>query len=299
MADAPVVPEVPVAPVAVAPAAPDVAAVVEAPVAPVAVAPVVEAPVISAPVAPVAEAPAAPVVPTHEPTAIELAVQAAAAKKAEAAKPPEAPKAPEAPKVDGAVEAAPEAPVVEASTVPAIEWKLEIPETLKIDELVMKEFTGTLNQLITPKDPAERAAAGQKLIAMHEKAMQDYAVQSTKNQFEVFNKTKTDKLAEAMADPEFGGNRWQNTIDEAVQARNAFISSHKEGSPAYNADAAEFDEMCRITGCGSWPAFIKFMARVDQGYRKPTVLPPANPQPPKDIAKRPGGSRSLYAQKEN
>lgn len=282
----------PVQPVAVAP--------VETPVAPA----VVEA----APVAPV-ETPAAPVVvaapveaPKGEPHPSEVpSLLEEAAKKPEEAKPAaEAkPAEPAKPGEEKPAEAAKPADAKAAEAAPAppekIEWKFELPETIKADEPTMARFTGALDGLMKPETRAESA---QSLLNQHNEAMIAYDKQLREGQIKAFNDTRAEWRKQVMADAQIGGAGHQTAMGAIARMRDMAISDARPGTPQYEADAKEFNDFLRITGAGDHPAYLKQLHRFARFFDEPSV-PAPGAQPTKTNGARPGSERSLYAPRPN
>ena len=171
------IPEVVTAPVAGAPVAAPTPAPPVPDAAPVAApAPAVEAPkhpaevpsLLDAAIKPPAEPPK-PDVPAEPPKPGEPEKPAEAQKPVEAEKPAEPPKPVEPEK---------------------IEWKIEVPEGIKMDAPLQEKLTGLFDRMAAPKDAADRATAVSDLMTMHRDAMQDFARTTYENKVTTFNKTR-------------------------------------------------------------------------------------------------------------
>lgn len=281
----PVIPDTP----AVTPAVEPV--VVAAPAAPV------ETPVVSAPAAPVEPVVVAPVEapkveePKGEPHPAEVpSLLEGVGKKPDELK-PEGEKA--AVEVKPAAEVKPgEAPPLAAPE--KIEWKFELPETLKVDEPSMTRFTGALDNLMKPES---RAEAAQSLLNQHNEAMTAYDKQLRQEQISAFNNTRADWRKQVMADTQIGGSGHQTAMGAIARMRDMSFSDAKPGTPQYEADAKEYNDFLRITGAGDHPAYLKQLHRFARFFDEPSVAAPGA-QPTKTNGAAPG-SKSLYAPRPN
>ena len=160
-----------------------------------------------------------------------------------------------------------------------------MPDTIKMDDTLRGEFHAALDGFRA--DPVKGA---QPLIAMHEKAMQAFAEQTTRNQFDVFNKTKTNWEKQTMADPELGGAGHMTAMGAVARARDALVSSAPRGSEKYNADWKEFNEMLAVTGAGSHPAFLRMTHNAARYIDEPQASqsPLTDLKPPKNNGRSPG-----------
>lgn len=209
---------------------------------------------------------------------------------------PEEVKAPEPAKVDEVKPADParpeEAKPEEAAPEPApeapIEYKFELPATIK-DAPLLKSYTDALQ--------AAKAAPefGQNLLNMHAEAMQQYADHLASEQRRVFNETRKGWRTQVMADSQIGGSGHNTAMGAIARMRDMSISDAKPGSPQYDADKREFEDFLRMTGAGDHPAYLRQLHRFAR-YLDEAALPPPNPKPPKDIGKQPGrrGMGAIY-----
>jgi len=285
MAD-PVVPAAPAAPIA--PAAAPVAAPVAAaaptapapaPVSPTngaaapapAAAPVSPAaPVAAAPaVAPAEPAPAAPAAPAKEPTSLLTKAE----EPAPAAEGDKKPDADAAPATEGPAEPAP-APKYEPFT---------FPEGLKAGEQELGAYTTALGEyeLAIAKDPAqvhgETQKLGQRLVDMHiaelgkmQKAMQD-------NQREVFNKLQEDLVEQVRKDPEIGGNRFDTSINRALNVIKEYAGSDQ--------NLAQLRADLKYTGATNLPSLIRLLNNIGKALSEPKV-PVVAPRPVQTAAQQ-------------
>lgn len=255
------------------------------------------APLAAAPVAPVAvdvAPPAADPHPVEVPSLLDAFGKDKAAPEAKApeAVPPVVDAKPDA-KPDAAQEAAPEAPPPAPVVPEKVEWKFELPETLKADEPTMQRFTGVLDELLTPKEGETRVQAGQRLLELHNEKMTEYAQQLQRDQIKAFNDTRSEWQKQVLADERIGGAGHQTAMGAIARMRDLTISDHKAGSTEYQKDVAEFEHFLRITGAGDHPAYLKQLHRFARFFDEP-ALPPPNPKPPANIGQNPN-RRGLYA----
>lgn len=281
------------------PVQPVVVVPVETPAAPVEAAPVAPAETVVAPAAPVVAAPVeAPKGETH-PSEIPSLLEEAAKKPEEAKPAAEAkPVEPAKPGEEKPAEAAKPAEAKPAEVAPAppekIEWKFELPETIKADEPTMARFTGALDGLMKPETRAESA---QNLLNQHNEAMIAYDKQLREGQIKAFNDTRAEWRKQVMADAQIGGAGHQTAMGAIARMRDMAISDARPGTPQYEADAKEFNDFLRITGAGDHPAYLKQLHRFARFFDEPSV-PAPGAQPTKTNGAPPGG-KSLYAPRPN
>ena len=284
----PVVPVAPVAPVAAAPAP-----ALETPAAPVVAA--VEPAADPEPVAPEAKAPTATDKPTiletvgkEKPAESEVKDPAKPVEPAAAAKPEEKPadKAVEAkPPEKPAEPAKPEAPV----EVAPVEYKFELPPTLKADDETMGAFTGLLGKV---KAPVE---IGQELLNLHAASLTKYDEFKTAEQHRMFNDTKAGWEKDIMADPVLGGAGHLTAMGVVARMRDRFVPAEMmeprkwpDGSPRLS----EFEEFARVTGAGSHRVFSRILHAVGRAFDAPEP-PPPDIRPPANNGRAPKGN--LYS----
>lgn len=240
-----------------------------------------------------------------EPGLLEKFDEAKAAQEGAAAeKAKTEPPAAEEPKKDAAssdVPAESEQPKETVAEAPKIEWKFELPETLKADDGKIAEFTGILDGLLAPKEGETPTQYAQKLIDLHTNAMQDYAKQTLANQFKVFNDTKAGWEKRVLADPEIGGSGHDTAIAAVARVRDRLVSSEVPGTKHFNkakydSDWKEFGEFLTATGASSHPAMIRLLHNAARFVDEPQASSlPSEIRPPKDIGKPPGkGADTLY-----
>lgn len=239
----------------------------------------------------VAETPAADTLKPHTetPSLLEQAGKVEE-KPADAVKPPEADKPKEGEKkVEGAVE--PPKPVEAA---PAEPFKFEpytIPEGFKADDTRIN----SLNEVLTKADLSPQQK-GQALIDLHVSEMQNYDSQTRQHQHDAFAETRAGWRKEVMGDPELGGSGFKTAMTDIAQMRDKFVSRHKEGTKAYQADWDNFNNFLAATGAGDNPAFLRFIRNVSRWANEPAPITP-DIRPPGDIGLKPktkGRMRDLY-----
>ena len=241
--------------------------------------------------APVADvAPAAVVTPDPTPAPVIAPVVDAA---------PEAP-AVEAP-VTPAEPAAPVAPVVEPSLLekfdaeraeggekpadpaaqpPAFDYKYELPASITMDEAQRTEVHGALDKF--RENPAEGAQA---LLDLHAAKMQEFADGVAGAQVNAWNTTRNDWRTKIMADEQLGGARHRTTMAAVARMRDLFVTEgHQQ----------EFKDFLAATGAGDHPAFIRLLHNVARRFDEP-AMPPPNPQPPPNNGRgKAQGRQALY-----
>jgi hypothetical protein len=167
----------------------------------------------------------------------------------------------EAPKVEG--EKPPEAPKVEPLTAESI----KLPEGFTVNEPVMKDFLGVMNNAeLTPvaRAPARVDLQTKMMSEASDKASQD------------FINLRTEWQNAAKADKDFGGDNLAPTLATISKAIDKF------GTP-------ETRQIFDMTGAGDHPEIIRFIARLAKEARveeaKPVVTQtsPAVARDPADI----------------
>ena len=283
MAEAPVAASPPspeVAPQAAATPAPAVAPA-SLPVAPVA------APVVSesapAPVAPIvsetapkalepaeAKSADAPVAPAKSETVLGTALEAKPAEQPKKPAADAAPKPAEGEKKPDGETKAPEGQSAEPAPPPAYET-FKLPDGLTADAERLGQFTNLLGELETTTKAEHTAmqAFGQKLVDFHIAEVKATADAIRKAQQTAWDKQKIDWKDEFVKDPEWGGNRMQTTVDQALQ----FIRTHG-GS---EAEQAQFRDLMEASGLGNHPLMIKMLARANRAMGEPRPLTAVRP----------------------
>jgi hypothetical protein len=170
-----------------------------------------------------------------------------------------------------------------------IEYAYTLPETLKMDDALKGKVHAAFDGFRA--DPAKGAQA---LIDLHASTMKEfteqYAEQSLRNQFDVFNKTKATWEKDWLADPEIGGAGHRTALKAIARARDLGISSAVQGTPQYVADKAQFDQFLAITGAGSHPAFARLLHNLSRYLDEPQAESiPTEIKPPRNNGKAPKG----------
>lgn len=238
--------------------------------------------------------------PTPHPAEVPSLLETLGEKKEEP-KPTEPPKtevkadAAETPKpAEEAKPAEPEVkPLVEQAVAP-VEWKFELPPTLKADDARMTRFTGILDNILTPKEGETSVHAGQRLLDLHSEAMTTYAEQVRADQIKAFNDTRAEWRKQVMADAQIGGAGHQTALGAIARMRDLTISDARPGTPQYDADAKEFNDFLRVTGAGDHPAYLRQLHRFARFLDEPPA-PAAIPKPTPTNGIRPNGG--LYRNK--
>lgn len=288
--DQPVVPAGTSATESAAPASsPAVAAPAAAP-EPVAAPEPAPAPVVEPAAAPAVVEPAAPAAePTllqkHDAEAAAKAAKPAEPAKPEAAKPAEAKPAEPAKPVEAKPADAPKpegepAPAAEPAALEPVEYKYELPETIKLDDATRTSFHTALDAFRT--DPA---AGAQGLIDLHNKTMTDYAKSVADEQHKVWNDTRKGWQTEVMADEQLGGAGFQTTMGAIARMRDLLVPEGRR---------AAFDSFLQVTGAGDHPEFLRILHNAARLYDEAPMAPP-NPRPAPNGGKPPSGRlRDMY-----
>lgn len=216
--------------------------------------------------------PAKPEASVAEPTLLEK-FDAEKAKGAEAAKPGDP---------DKPVETAP------APELPKLDYfkDVKIPETIRLDDAQRGDVTAALDALRGGKT----AEGVQKLFDLHDKTMQAYAEQLSRDQWATFNETRKVWRTQVMADPVLGGAGHNTAMGAIARMRDLAVSDAKAGTKEYEAQRAQFDEMLRVTGAGDHPAFLRFVHNFARFFDEP-ALPPEGARPPPNPGHPAGESR--------
>ena len=91
----------------------------------------------------------------------------------------------------------------------------------------------------------------QKFVDLYTEAV----IEATESQQKMWADTQQQWVDQAKADPEIGGDKFENNLGDAKRAIKQF------GTP-------ELDEAMAVTGAGNHPEFIRFMSRVGKRYRR-------------------------------
>lgn len=129
-----------------------------------------------------------------------------------------------------------------------------LPENFTLEEERVKEFTSILGEF-EGKTKADHAAVqefGQKAVNFHVAEIQRTVDSMTKSMEQEWENTKKGWKESFMSDPELGGNRWQTSIDSALN----FIRTHG----GTEEQQAQFRELMNTSGIGNHPAMIRLLA---------------------------------------
>lgn len=213
----------------------------------------------------------------------------AAEAKPEAAKPAEKPAEPKPAEAAKPEAEGKPAEAAKPEALPAIDYKYELPATLKLDDALKTELHGALDAF-----RADPAAGAQPLIDLHNKVVSDLVAQNAtetlRNQHKSFNDTRTQWNKDWAADEQIGGAGYQTALRAVARMRDQFVSAELPGTPKYQADRASFEEFLRVTGAGDHPAFGRFLHNVARAFDEP-ALPPTNGKPTPSNGMKPGSRR--------
>lgn len=123
-----------------------------------------------------------------------------------------------------------------------------VPEGVELDSELLGEFK-TL-----AKEQNLSQAKAQQQIDLANKAVQKAVNTAIEQQVEMFTKMRSDWVKNLKADKEFGGEKFNETVESAKRALKRF------GSDALKAELKK--------GYGDNDELIKFMARVDQATKE-------------------------------
>jgi hypothetical protein len=161
-----------------------------------------------------------------------------------------------------------------------IAYEYALPETIKMDDALKGEFHTALDAFRA--DPVKGA---QGLIDMHNKAMQQFAEDSLRNQYEVFNNTRRGWQTDVMADPELGGAGYQTTMGAIARMRDMLV-------PEKNRES--FNTFLKVTGAGDHPEFLRLLHNAARIFDE-APMPPPGARPPPNVGKAQGrGLRGMY-----
>jgi len=192
-----------------------------------------------------------------------------------------------------------EAKAAEPAKPAPVEYKYELPKTVTMDDAQKGEFHAAMDEL----RGADPSVGAQKLIALYEKSMeqfaQHFAQETRRHQQKTFLDTRKQWATEIMADPILGGSGHQTAAATVARMRDLLVPSEltqkrkfDDGKPRDSA----FDEFLRITGAGDHPVFWHILHNAAKWADEPQALDaPNNIKPPKDIGQEPGKrGRILY-----
>lgn len=171
----------------------------------------------------------------------------------------------------------------EAAPLEPVEYKYELPETLKMDDEAKEATHSALDAFrADPSNP-------QPLIDLHAQMLERHNEMVRQEQWDVFNQTRKQWRDEVLADPEIGGAGHHTAMQAIARMRDRFASSARPGTKQYDADLQAFDGMLRATGVGDHPVYLKVLHNIARVYDEPPMGPTnVTPAPQK------GGPRVLY-----
>lgn len=187
-------------------------------------------------------------------------------------------------KVDPAKEGEPakvEAPALEPIDYFAAETGVKIPETLKLDDALKTEVAKAFDDF-----RADPKAGAQGLVDLHNRMMGEAQEAMTKRQWDAFNDTRKQWRTAVKADPVIGGAGYQTAMHAIADVRDTIVSRAKPGTPQFESDMKDFDDMLKVTGVGDHPAFLR-MLHNGARFFKEAAVPPNDPLPPPNNGRPP------------
>lgn len=173
-----------------------------------------------------------------------------------------------------------------------VEYKYELPETIKLDDAHKTELHGVLD--------AYRADPGnvQPLIDYHAARIAEARAEIDKSNRSAFNDIRRENRKAIMADPVLGGSGHQTTAGAVARMRDMLTPSemlaprkNNDGSPRLS----EADEFFELTGAGDHPVFWHILHNAARYLDEPQAASlPANVRPQgnsKSVSPRPPKSR--------
>lgn len=238
-----------------------------------------------------AETPAPTSAPAESTPTLLQTVEApgAAKRKAAEAKASEAkaPEPAEPPKHDEPTPA--QSAPTEAPKLEPVEYKYELPETIKLDDERRAALHGALDQFRA--DPEKGV---QRLLDMHAEAMTTYAKEVAEEQRRAFYAYREEQRKAIMADPILGGAGF-NTVKQAVARMRDLLVPEEMMKPRTNADGtprlSELDEFLEYTGAGDHRVLWHILHNAARYLDEPQAAQqPTNIRPPKGHGRAPRGS---------
>lgn len=184
-----------------------------------------------------------------------------------------------------------EAPKAEepAIVLPTYE-KFTLPEGVTLQDEKVGEFTKLLGEFETSSkaDHAATQAFGQKMVDLYTKEAAELSERVSKNQVDVWNRTREGWKENFRKDREIGGNRQQTTLKQCKAVLDRYKSS--AGDDRYAALTQTFS----LTGAGDHPAMIHFINWSSQfateRARPVAAVVPKSPNPNSRAQRRYAGS---------
>lgn len=138
---------------------------------------------------------------------------------------------------------------------PVAATDIKLPEGVTVDEPVMNEFLGLIND---PK--VTKGELAQKLIDLNIKSTQEAFGKASL----AWETRMTEWQEQVRTDPEVGGLRF----DQSVATANKVVQQH--GDP-------ELAQLCADTGIGNNVHFVKFLNRIAPRLLEAATVPPGTP----------------------
>ena len=138
-----------------------------------------------------------------------------------------------------------------------------LPEGVEMDDSALDKFKPIA------KEAGLDQANAQKFVDLYTEAV----IEATESQQKMWADTQQTWVDQAKADPEIGGDKFENNLGDAKRAIKQF------GTP-------ELDEAMAVTGAGNHPEFIRFMSRVGKAISEDSMVPgraTAGPKTPEEI----------------
>ena len=154
--------------------------------------------------------------------------------------------------------AAPAEPVVAAPDAPVAYQPFTLPEGVTADEKRIAAYSEIAGRYKIPQEDA------QALLDMHTSTMQAFAEQTAAQQHEQFANYRREQRERIKGDAEIGGAGFDTSAKAVARMRDLLVpKEHRE----------EFDQMCRVTGCGDHLAFWRILHNAARFFDEPS--PPA------------------------
>lgn len=228
----------------------------------------VDAAVVATPTGEVSsDAPIEPATPADDPSGAADTVLGGT-EKADVAK---APDAKPADKVEG--EAKPDAKPADVKVETPVYEEFKLPENYTADKESMSEFTKVLGELETAKDKLDHKGyqeAGQKLIDLGTKAINQSVTRLNEYYTQIHNEQKAKWFDAFKADPEIGGNseRIMATTSNVRDALNQYGGSKEQ--------IEEIRSVMKDSGVGNNPSIIRLIHNMNNEIKKYTTEGDAN-----------------------
>lgn len=146
-----------------------------------------------------------------------------------------------------------------------------LPEGIQLETDKVTEFTGLLAELeVSGKaDHIAVQAFGQKAVEFYVNEMKKVLDDQTKQQLTSWERQRNDWKEAFLKDPDIGGERFQSTVDSALN----FIRTH--GGTA--EQQTEFRNIMETSGLGNHPAMIRILAKAGSAMSEGAQLSASRP----------------------